>query len=86
MVEQGDYPSLVSSGGMLARLVEEFAAGVKDKVEEDEPAPDALSEPIDDAESEKVKQQGENVQGTVPWSVYKLYLRAMGWGQAAICE
>jgi hypothetical protein len=85
IAEQGEYEVLVNQGGILADLVAEFSSGEKtEKAVEAEAVPDALTEEVSDAKSEKEEVGEASAKGKVAWSSYLIYLRAMGWTNATI--
>jgi len=87
VAEQGKYEDLVSQGGILADLVAEFSSGEKaEKTAEAEAVPDALTEEVADAKSEKAEEGEMSAKGGVAWSSYASYLRAMGSTNAALCK
>jgi ATP-binding cassette subfamily C (CFTR/MRP) protein 1 len=87
IAEQGKYEDLVSQGGILADLVAEFSSGEKaEKTSEAEAVPDALTEEIADAQSEKAEEGEMSAKGGVAWSSYASYLKAMGSTNAALCK
>jgi ATP-binding cassette subfamily C (CFTR/MRP) protein 1 len=87
IAEQGRYDDLVRAGGILADLVAEFSSGEKaEKVSEAEAVPDALTEDVADAKSEKAEEGETSAKGGVAWSSYLSYLKAMGTTNAAICK
>lgn len=87
IAEQGSYEDLLSRGGILADLVAEFSSGDKaEKTAETEARPDALTEEVADAKSEKAEEGEKSAKGGVAWSSYASYLKAMGSTNAALCK
>jgi hypothetical protein len=86
IAEQGKYDDLMRQGGLVANLVAEFSSGEKEsKQEVGRPLPDALTETAEDAKSEKAEEGEKSAKGQVKLSTYLLYLKGMGFGNAAIC-
>lgn len=74
MAEQGTYNQLVESKGLMWRLINEYGSKAVRNDEQEvvtvisgKSTPNAVS---------------EHIQGTVKWSTYRLYLRAMGYPRA----
>lgn len=88
VAEQGAFVDLISKEhGVVAGLMAEYAAGTTEHgTEAVEQTRDALTEPADDAKSEKSKEEAEGATGSVAWSTYALYLRGMGTWHAVICR
>ncbi|XP_067942038.1 ATP-binding cassette sub-family C member 2-like [Watersipora subatra] len=83
LTENGSYKSLISREGAFAKLLKEFYVDST----RNQPASDNTGvRPSQGSRDSDLYDEQEKVQtGTVSWSVYKAYLKAMGLKMMSIC-
>lgn len=89
IVEQGEYETLLTKEGMVAKLVRDFAAGAKKEAKKPAEPKDGLviAESFEGKELKANERETETgKKGSVSWSTYMLYLRGIGLAYSAACK